>query len=299
MRMIAVVVAVMSCTPIAAAQPDRDPDWSKIEIKASKVAGQVYVIEGLGPEFNGGNIGACVGPDGVLLIDDKFAPLAPKIQAALKTVTDRPVRFLVNTHVHGDHTGGNLEMGKGATIIAHDNTRARLVKHGWGDKKPVPEGALPVVTFADAATVHVNGEDVRVEHIPAGHTDTDVVVFFSKSKVAHLGDDYFNGMYPFIDFNSGGTVKGYVAAVEKLLGEIPADFKIIPGHGPVSGTAELRAYLAMLKDVSGSVEAGIKAGKTLAEIQASKPTAKQDAVFGHGFFTGEQFVEELYHGLKR
>jgi glyoxylase-like metal-dependent hydrolase (beta-lactamase superfamily II) len=301
MRKLLVVMVVMaSCLRFAAAASEKEPDWSKVEIKAQKVAGNVYLLEGLGGEFSGGNVAASVGPDGILLIDDKFAPLAPKIQAALKTLSDKPVRFVLNTHVHMDHTGGNGVMGKGATIIAHDNTRARLIKHGWGrEGKPVPAEALPIITFAEELGMHVNGEDIRIVYVPAGHTDTDVVVIFPKSKVVHMGDDYFNALYPFIDFDSGGSVKGYVAGVEKVLGMIPADAKIIPGHGSLSTTAELRAYLAMLKDVTGSVEAGIKAGKTVEQLTQAKPTAKYDAVWGHGFLSGDDFVQELYRGLSK
>jgi glyoxylase-like metal-dependent hydrolase (beta-lactamase superfamily II) len=302
MRILAIVAVIVSCTLARAGE--KPPDWSKIEIKAQKVAGQVYLVEGLGPEFSGGNVGASIGPDGILLVDDKFAPLAPKIQAALKTLSDKPVRFVLNTHVHQDHTGANVELGKGATIIAHDNTRARLARNdGWEDNDgkplPVPAGALPVVTFADAVTVHHNGEAVRLEHVPAAHTDSDAVIFFPKSKVVHMGDLYFSEWYPFIDYERGGTVKGYLAGVEKVAGEIPSDAKIIPGHGPIATPTELRAWLAMLKDVSARVEAGIKSGKTLAQIQKDKPAAKYDAQYGHGFLDGDHFVEELYRGLTR
>jgi glyoxylase-like metal-dependent hydrolase (beta-lactamase superfamily II) len=298
MRSLIIATLLISFTRIvAAAAADQEPDWSKIQIKATKVAGQVYLLEGFGQPFTGGNIGASIGPDGILIIDDKFAPLAPKLQAALASLSKEPLRFVLNTHLHQDHSGGNPVLGKSATIIAHDNTRARLAKDGWGDGKPVPAEALPIITFADAITMHVNGEDVRVMHVPAGHTDTDVIVYFPKSHVVHMGDDYFCGMYPFIDFKSGGSVKGYIAAGEQLIGMIPDDAKIIPGHGPISNKTELRAWVNMLKDVSTTVAAGIKAGKTLAQIQKEKPTAKHDATFGHGFFTGDQFVEELFQGL--
>jgi glyoxylase-like metal-dependent hydrolase (beta-lactamase superfamily II) len=163
----------------------------------------------------------------------------------------------------------------------------------------VPETALPIITFGDELGVHLNGEDIRVVHVPPGHTDTDVVIFFPKSKVVHMGDDYFNRLYPFIDLDSGGSVKGYITAVEKVLGEIPVDAKVIPGHGPLATVADLRAYLAMLKDVSGAVEAGIKAGKTLEQVKQDKPTAKYDAVWGHGFLSADDFVDELYHGLSK
>jgi cyclase len=300
MRTLVIVAVVLSALRLASAGSEREPDWTKIEIKATKVGGQVYLLEGLGPEFSGGNVAASIGPDGILLIDSKFVQLAPKIQAALKSLTDKPVRFVLNTHLHDDHTNGNAVFGKSATIIAHDNARARLVKHGWGmEGRPVPEVALPVITFGDKIEVHVNGEDVRAIYLPRGHTDTDVAVIFPKSNVVHMGDDFFNGMYPFIDFDSGGSVKGYIAAVEKMVGEIPADAKIIPGHGPIGTPAQLRAYLGMLKDVSAGVEAAIKAGKTLEQLREDKVTAKFDAAWGHGFLSGDQFVAMLYRGLSK
>jgi glyoxylase-like metal-dependent hydrolase (beta-lactamase superfamily II) len=274
----------------------QEPDWSKIQIRATKVAGSVYMLEGTGG-FAGGNIGALVGPDGILIVDDQFAPLAPKIQAALKTVSDKPVRFVLNTHYHGDHTDGNTVFGTGSTVIAHDNTRKRMAGPGWKrEGGAAPPAALPVITFDDELEVHVNGEDIKAVHIPSGHTDTDVVVWFTKSNVVHMGDDFFSGMFPFIDVEHGGSIKGYIAAVEKVLAEVSADAKIIPGHGPVSTPADLRAFLAMLKETSGIVEAGIRAGKSLDDLKKAKALAKFDT-WATGFLKTDDYLEELYKGL--
>src|SRR5262249_37176234 len=242
-------------------------DFSKVEIKATKVAGQVYVIEDVTPEFSGGNVGVSVGPDGIVLIDDKFAPLAPKIEAALRTISDKPVRFIINTHFHGDHTDGNAAFGQKSTIIAHENTRKRLLTGRGKEQPPAPAVALPVITFEDKLAVHLNGEDIRAIHFPSGHTDTDVVIFFTKSNVVHMGDDFFNGIFPFIDSEGGGSVKGLIANLEKLLDQIPPDARIIPGHGAVATAKELRAFMTMLKETSAIIGAGIKAHKTVDQLK--------------------------------
>jgi cyclase len=271
-------------------------DFSKVQIKATKVAGQVYVIEDATAEFSGGNVGVSVGPDGIALIDDKFAPLAPKLEAALRTVSDKPVRFVINTHYHGDHTDGNAVFGQKSTVIAHENTRKRMAASK--DQPPIPPAALPVITFEDKLSVHLNGEDIRAIHVPSGHTDTDVVIFFTKSNVVHMGDDFFNGMFPFIDVDGGGSVKGMIANVQKLLEQIPADAKIIPGHGPIATTKELRAFLTMLQGTSAIVEAGIKAHKTADQLKKEKALAKFDS-WAHGFFKADDFIDLLYKDLSR
>jgi glyoxylase-like metal-dependent hydrolase (beta-lactamase superfamily II) len=271
-------------------------DFSKVELKATKVAGQVYVIEDVTTEFSGGNVGVSVGPDGIVLIDDKFAPLAPKLEAALRTVSDKPVRFVINTHYHGDHTDGNAVFGQKSTVIAHENTRKRMAASK--DQPPIPPVALPVITFEGKLSLHANGEDIHASHFPSGHTDTDVVVFFTKSNVVHMGDDFFNGIFPFIDVDGGGSVKGMIANVQKLLEQIPADAKIIPGHGPIATPKELRAYLAMLQGTSAIVEAGIKAHKTADQLKKEKALAKFDS-WAHGFFKADDFIDLLYKDLSR
>jgi glyoxylase-like metal-dependent hydrolase (beta-lactamase superfamily II) len=296
MRVLTGVAVLSLAVPLASAQDL--PDWSKIEIKAEKVAGNIHMLYGVGG-FAGGNIGVSVGSDGIVLVDDQFEPLVPKIEAALKTVSDQPVKFVLNTHFHGDHTNGNKVFGLRSTVIAHDNVRKRLESDTTFDFRPhttAPPHALPVITFDHQVSVHVNGEEVRGLHVPAGHTDGDMVVFFTKSNVVHMGDDFFNGVFPFIDLEHGGTIKGYVAAVEKLLGELPADVKIIPGHGPLATKADLANYLAMLKETSAIVQKAVDQGQTVEQLVAAKPLAKWDKWSWE--ISTDAFVKLLYGGLK-
>src|SRR6476469_2810813 len=223
-RMLTLAVALAAVTALAQQQ-----DLSKVEVKATKVAGTVYMLTG-----SGGNIGVSVGDDGIVIVDDEFAPLAPKIIAALNGITEKPIKFIINTHYHGDHTGGNEIFGRTGTIIAHDNVRKRLqtgTNAGGRTTPPAPKTALPIVTFNDTATIHVNGEDIRTVHFPHGHTDGDAVIYFTQSNVVHMGDDFFNGHFPFIDTANGGSVKGMIANVDKILASLPDDVKVIPGHG--------------------------------------------------------------------
>jgi len=293
MRTSVITLAALALPLIAVA--DDKQDFTKVQVRATKVAGQVYVIEDVAAEFSGGNVGVSAGPDGIVLIDDKFAPIAPKLEAALRTVSDKPVRYVINTHYHGDHTDGNAVFGTRATVIAHANTRKRMMAATGKDQ--VPATALPVITFDDKVSVHLNGEDIRAIHFPSGHTDTDVVIFFTKSNVVHMGDDFFNGIYPFIDIDAGGSVKGLISNLQKLLEQIPADAKIIPGHGPIATTKELRAFLAMLQGTSAAVEAGIKANKTVDQLKKEKVLAKFDA-WAKGFLKADDFVDQLYKELK-
>ena len=199
-------------------------DFSKVQIKVSKVAGNVYMLAGVG-----GNIGASVGDDGIVIVDDQYAPLADKIQEALKGITDKPVRFIINTHYHGDHTGGNEFFQKQAPIIAHDNVRKRLEEGGQAgnggsmhmEQKAQPKGALPIITFDHDVTVHLNGEDIRALHFPAGHTDGDSVIYFPKSNVVHMGDDFVTYGFPFIDVDSGGSIDGMISGVEGAIAQLP------------------------------------------------------------------------------
>ena len=292
----AAAALTLAVPPLHAQEP---PDWSKIEIKVQKVAGSVYMLYGEGG-FAGGNIGVSVGSDGVVLVDDEFEPLVPKIEAALKGVSDQPVRFVLNTHFHGDHTHGNKYFGLKSTVIAHDNVRKRMQADNFFDGRKdtkAPPHALPVVTFDHELSVHVNGEEVRGIHAPAGHTDGDTVVYFTKSNVVHMGDDFFNGMFPFIDLESGGSLKGCIAAVETVLAKVPEDVKIIPGHGPLATKADLAGYLEMLKATSAEVQKGIDQGHTVEQIVARKPLARWDK-WAWSFLSTDAFVKQLYNGLK-
>lgn len=272
-------------------------DFSKVEVKATKVAGTVYMITGAG-----GNIGVSAGDDGIVIIDDQFAPLAPKIIQALNGITDKPIKFIINTHYHGDHVGGNEIFGRTGTIIAHDNVRKRLQSGTTARGRatpPSPKQALPIVTFNDTATLHVNGEDIRAVHFPAGHTDGDAVIYFPQSKVIHLGDDFFNGKFPFIDFENGGSTKGLIADIEKALATLPDDVKVIPGHGELSDKAGLRRFLDMLRGTSGAVEKAIKAGRSLDQMKTDKILAQWDEWGKEWFVNSEGFTEMLYGDLSR
>jgi len=271
-------------------------DFSKVEIKATKVAGNVYMLQG-----SGGNIGVSVGDDGLLIVDDQFAPLADKIRAALKGLADKKLRFILNTHWHGDHTGGNVAFGPEATIIAQDNVRKRLATEQksavFNSTTPAsPKEALPVITFNDSLSVHFNGEDIRAIHFPHGHTDGDSVIFFSASNVVHLGDDFFAGRFPFVDLESGGSVEGLVKNIGELIGKIPADAKLIPGHGPISTLEDLKSYHRMLQQTTEIVRGKIAAGKTLDQIKTEGLPAEW-APWGAGFIKTDRWVETIYKSL--
>ncbi len=256
-------LAVLSAMPTMAQQQD----FSKVEIKAIPASGNVYMLLG-----SGGNIGVSAGPDGVLIVDDQFAPLADKIREAVKGINPGRLKFVLNTHFHGDHTGSNPVFGAESTIIAHDNVRQRLESGSVvrGNKtEPMAAAGLPVVTFADAVSVHFNGEEIKVVHFPHGHTDGDSIVFFTKSNVVHMGDDFFNGHFPFVDLESGGSVQGMTDAVAKVLSQIPADAKVIPGHGPLSDVEGLKKFHRMLVETTAIVRKGMAAGKTLEQLQAA------------------------------
>jgi len=278
----------------------QEQDFSKVEIKVTKVAGSVYMLEGA----DAGNIGASVGEDGIVIVDDQYAPLADKIQAALKGITDKPVRFIINTHYHGDHTGGNAYFQKQAPIIAQDNVRKRLESGGPAgnggsvhfEAKPAAKEALPIITFDHDVTVHLNGEDIRALYFPAGHTDGDSIIFFPKSNVVHMGDDFVTYGFPFIDVESGGSIDGMINGVEMVIGQVPPDVKIIPGHGPVSTIDDVRAYLAMLKGTRDAVAREIKAGKTVDQMKQAKLLEPWKKYSGD-FISQDAFIETLYNSL--
>lgn len=271
-------------------------DFSKVEVKATKVAGNVYMLQGAG-----GNIGVSVGDDGILIVDDQFAPLADKIRAALKGLADKKLRFILNTHWHGDHTGSNAVFGPEATIIAHDNVRKRLSTEQRSTvfnrtTPPSPKEALPVITFNNSLTVHFNGEEIRAIHFPQGHTDGDSVIFFTSSNVVHLGDDFFAGSFPFVDLESGGTVEGLTKNIGEIIAKIPADAKLIPGHGPISTVDDLKSYHRMLQQTSEVVQQKITAGKTLDQIKTEGLPAEWES-WGKGFIKTDRWVETIYKSL--
>ena len=279
-----------------AATASAQTDFSKVQMKATKVAGNVWMLEGAG-----GNIGVSVGDDGLLIVDDQFAPLADKIRAALKGIADKKLHFILNTHWHGDHTGGNVAFGPEATIIAHDNVRKRLATEQKSTvfnstTPPSPKEALPVITFDQTLTVHFNGEDIRAIHYPKGHTDGDSVIFFSASNVVHLGDDFFAGRFPFVDLESGGSVEGLIKNIGEIIAKIPEGAKLIPGHGPISTLDDLKSYHRMLQQTTEIVRGKISAGKTLDQIKSEGLPAEWTP-WGTGFIKTDRWVETIYKSL--
>lgn len=276
----------------------QQPDYSKVEIKATKVSGNVYMLEGAG-----GNIGVSVGTDGILIVDDQFAPLADKIRAALKGLNQGKLRFILNTHWHGDHTGGNAQFGPEATIIAHDNVRKRLsteqkIPFFKSTVPASPKEALPVITFDNSLSVHFNGEDIRAIHYPHGHTDGDSVIFFTQSNVVHLGDDFFAGRFPFVDVDNGGSVVGLAKNIGEIITKIPEGAKLIPGHGPLSTIDDLKLYHRMLLETTDVVRKKVEAGKTLDQIKGEGLPDEWKS-WGTGFIKTDAWIELIHFSLTK
>ncbi|HEY1873819.1 MAG TPA: MBL fold metallo-hydrolase [Steroidobacteraceae bacterium] len=310
---------LLAAASLAAAQ---EQDFSKVEIHTTHLAEGLYVLQGAG-----GNMTASVGMDGVLLVDDEYAALADKIRAALRGLgrggpggssgdqaggsarRDQAVRYVINTHYHFDHTGANAALAQdGATLIAQDNARARLLTGGTAGNggsitREVPaleHAALPQVTFDHELTVHVNGDDVRAVHYPNAHTDGDTIVFFPGTGAVAMGDIYVRYGFPFIDINSGGSVQGMIAACEDVLRRVPAEARVVPGHGEVAGLADLREYLQMLKDTSAAVADALKAGKTLAQMKQERILGRWSERYSppKAFVDTDAFTETLYNSLR-
>ncbi len=271
-------------------------DFAKVEIRAERVKGNIYMLNG-----TGGNIGVSVGPDGILIVDDKFAPLAEKIRAALKGVGGGKLKFILNTHFHGDHTGANPVFGPEAPIIAHTNVRKRLsTEQQRGDQTvpPMPKEGWPVITFDHSVSVHFNGEEIKALHYPRGHTDGDSVIFFTGSNVVHMGDNFFAGRFPFVDLDAGGDVDGLTGNIGDVIAKLPADVTIIPGHGPISKLDDLKAYHRMLVETTGLVRKSMKAGKTLDQIKAEGlPSEWKD--WGSGFISADRWIETIHRAYSR
>src|SRR2546423_15039907 len=295
MRKVIVLLVTFTIAIFAAAQQD---DFSKVEIKVQKVADGVYMLSGAG-----GNIGASIGEDGVVIIDDEFAPLVPKIQAALKGITDKRVRFILNTHYHGDHTGGNQPMAKsGSPIIAQENVRKRLaarteIKKFGKPTPPAPKDAPPIITLNERLTVHLNGEDIRAIHFPAGHTDGDSVIFFPKANVVHMGDDFVTYGFPFVDIENGGSVTGMIAGCEKGLSMVPADAKFISGHGPLSSGDDGRQFVGLMRETRALVAQAANEGKSLDDMKKARLLVKYEEL-GKGFIKVDGWLDVLQADLQ-
>jgi cyclase len=274
------LISVLLLAPAVAQQ-----DFSKVEIKTTPVSKNVYMLEGAG-----GNIGVSVGADGILIVDDQFAPLADKISAALAQLNPGKLKFVLNTHHHGDHTGGNAAFGaKEAVIVAQTNVRPRL------DADPkLPDAALPVVTFDESVSLHFNGEEVKLLHIGPGHTNGDAIIHFTGANVVHMGDQYVSQGWPYVDFTSGGDVDGYIATQQAVLAKIAPDTKIIPGHGPLSTVEDLKAYNAMVVESVALVRKGMAEGKTLEQLRTEGLPEKW-AAYGKGWITNARWIETIYN----
>lgn len=290
------IIALAFCPGTASAQgPGFQVDFDKVEIEISHVAGRVYMLAGAG-----GNIGVFTGVDGVILVDDQFAPLTDRILAAIAGISDQPIRFLVNTHFHEDHTGGNENLGAAGTlIIAHDNVRKTLSAPHFieviNTHFPAFESsALPVITFSEALTFHLNGEEVHVFHAPPSHTDGDAIVYFRGSDVIHMGDVFRSRGYPIFDRRNGGSYEGLIEASDLVLAIAGNDTKIIPGHGAVSSRADLQNVRDILVAIRDRIAAAIAAGKSLEQTIAEKPTADFDEHWSRRRLTPDQVVEWIY-----
>ena len=270
-------------------------DFSNVEIQTDDLGNGIYMLTG-----EGGNIGLSVGDDGVFMIDDQFAPLSDKINAAIDAITDQDVTYLLNTHWHFDHTGGNENFGQaGAVIVAHENVRERmstkqLIK-AFGRVVPAsPEAALPVITFTEDATFHFNGHELQIQHLANAHTDGDSSVYFADANVIHTGDTFFNGFFPFIDGSSNGSIEGMIAAGEQILSVVDADTTIIPGHGPLADKADLEAFLEMLAEVQSTMEPLVAGDASREEVIADNPLSNLDEQWGGGFLNTETFTGIAY-----
>jgi glyoxylase-like metal-dependent hydrolase (beta-lactamase superfamily II) len=291
----ALLGAVVVPSPSSFAQ-----DASEVPIQTADLGSGIAMLTG-----RGGNLGVSTGSDGALLIDDQFAPMTSRIEAAVKQLGEQPVRFVLNTHWHGDHTGGNENLaGAGALIFAHRNVRLRMSSEQTNaffgrTTPPAAAVALPIVTFEDGIRFHLNGQQIDVRHVGPAHTDGDSIVVIQPANVIHMGDVYFNGFYPFIDESSGGSVDGVITAADEGLALANAETRIIPGHGPLSNRAKLAAYRDMLIAVSDAVQAGIDDGKSADEVVAAAPTASYDEQWGGGFLSPEKFTRMIYDLLLR
>jgi cyclase len=280
--------------------PSSAQDFDDVVIQPTRIAEGLYMLTG-----RGGNMAVSAGPDGVILIDDQYAPLTEKIVAAVRSISDRPIGFVVNTHWHGDHTGGNENLGKaGAVIVAHGNVRERMSVNQLQTLRDrtvpaSPEGALPIITFTDSVTFYLNGQTIRVQHLPPAHTDGDSIVHFEEADVIHTGDILFNGFYPFIDVDSGGRIDGMIAAQERILQLAGPDTVIIPGHGARCGPAELREARDMLVTVRDRVRSAIAAGTDIEALVAADPLADLNGKWGGGFMTPDVFLRIVYADLSR
>jgi glyoxylase-like metal-dependent hydrolase (beta-lactamase superfamily II) len=296
-----VVPALVAALSLAAVPSRAQPtDWDAVQMRTEPVAEGVWLITG-----RGGDVGVSAGADGVLLIDGQYAQLTGKLLAAVKTISDQPVRWVLNTHWHGDHVGGDANLRRaGALVFAHENVRRRMAADQYiatfDRKVPAsPPEALPLMTFSDSVTFHINGDTLVIAHVPPAHTDGDAVVWFRRADVLHTGDLFFNGTFPVIDVSNGGSIDGMIRACDLLLAGVGPGTRIIPGHGPLAGKAELKAFRDMLASVRAKVWPLVTSGRTREEAVAARPIDDIGAVWGKGFITGDAFVKTVFDDLAR
>lgn len=291
------VIFLTAALALAAAPTTALAQFEQAQIEAVHVRGNIYMLK----DNVSGNVGVSVGEDGILIVDDKFAPLADKIRAALQEVGGGQLRFILNTHWHHDHTDGNKAFGPEATVIAHTNVRKRVMTDqqiSGRTREALPKEAWPVITFDHSVSIHFNGEEIKALHFPHGHTDGDSVIFFTGPNVVHLGDDFFAGVFPFVDLGSGGDVEGLTAHIAKLLDELPADAKLIPGHGPLSSPDDLKTYHRMLVETTAHIRGQVEAGKSLEEIKAGG-LPQEWASWSWSFIPTDRWIETVYRSLSR
>ena len=280
---------------------DVNAQFENVTINTIKLTDSIYMLEG-----SGGNIIVSVGQDGVFMVDDQFAPLTEKIKEAILKITDQPVKFVINTHLHPDHVGGNENLGEfGAIIVSHDNVRKRLSTEQFSEffKRtipPMPEKGLPIVTFSDNMTAYQNGDEIKIIHVDNGHTDGDSIVYFTKNNVIHVGDDFNDKSYPFIDISSGGSIDGLISSLETISSIINDETKVVSGHSEISNKTKVNEFTNMLKDVRENVNQMIESGKSLEEIIASQPTSKYDEIYyDHTRFQPEDLITFIYQSLTK
>ena len=288
-----VALAIVGLSTTLSAQTNYDT----VQVRTQQLAPGLHVLFGAG-----GNIGVSSGPDGTFIVDDQFAPLTPKIVAAIRTLTDKPVKFVINTHLHGDHTGGNENFGNaGAVIVAQDNVRKRMSTGQFiaamNQQQPAaPHAALPVITFSEGVTFHVNGDSIAITHVSPAHTDGDAIVYFMKANVVHMGDVFNNTGLPFIDLSSGGSVNGVITAADMVYAMTNAQTQIVPGHGQVTDRNRLKAWRDAVYAVRGRVQKEVRAGKTVEQVLAMKVSADYASEWPGGH---DRFVRAVFEELKK
>jgi len=294
------IFSILMFVMLSVGQPVLAEGFDDITLKTTHVNGTVYMLEGVGG-FAGGNIAVSAGEDGVLLVDDQFAEMSDKIKASVAVISTGDLRFVLNTHWHGDHTGSNTMFSKHATVIAHDNVRKRLQapqENNFGKSPAQAKEAWPLITFDESLTIHMNGEAIDFIHFPNGHTDGDGVVFFTESNVIHVGDHFFVDAFPFIDISSGGDVLGYTSNVKSLIEQMPDDVKIIPGHGRLATLDDYKRFYDMLFSTTDYVKTNMDGGMTLVQIQDQGLPEKWDS-WGHGFIKSENWISFIYQSLTK